>query len=137
MDIVFSANNFAEVCRLPILPSELAVESPWNNEEFETIGHGTLKLIGLKGLRQLTIDSFFPMRAYPFARDKKLGKYHIAFFEKWRARRVPMRVIITLNDGSEYLNMPCMIDSFTYGIDRAGDYPYSLAVSEFRFVKVT
>lgn len=136
MDIVFSVNNFAETRRLPILPAEISIDSPWNNEEFETIGRGTLKLIGLPGLRQLSIDSFFPMRVYPFARDKRLGMEYVEFFKKWRGRRVPMRLIITLNDDSEFLNMPCTIDSFQHGIDRSGDITYSLGISEFQFVGV-
>ncbi|MGQ7276642.1 hypothetical protein ACT91Q_01595 [Brevibacillus thermoruber] len=137
MDIVFSANNFEEMIKLPILPSSLSIEEPMHNEEFETIGYGTLKLIGLKGLRTLAIESFFPMKEYPFAKDKRNGWEYVEFFKKWREKRVPIRIIITLDDGREFLNMACTVDSFTYGVDRAGDIPYSLTLSEFIFVKVT
>ncbi|MNP46267.1 hypothetical protein D3C76_1402540 [compost metagenome] len=137
MDIVFSVNNFQEVCKLPIIPSELNIDKPWNNEEFETIGQGTLNLIGLKGLRSLTIESFFPTRRYNFARDKRNGWEYVEFFDKWRSKRVPLRVIITDDNEREILNMPCTIDNFTYGLDRAGDIRYSLATKEFVFVKVT
>lgn len=136
MDIVFSANNFEETRRLPIIPQELNVEEPWNNEEFETIGQGVLNLIGLKGLRLVTVESFFPTREYSFARDKRNGWEYVEFFRKWRERRVPLRLIITDNQEREVLNMPCTIDSFTYGLDRVGDITYSLAVKEFVFVKV-
>ncbi|MDU4696389.1 MAG: hypothetical protein E6Y08_11275 [Paenibacillus sp.] len=137
MDIVFSANNFEEVMRIPVIPQELNIEEPWNNEEFETIGQGTLNLIGLKGLRSLSIESFFPTREYIFARDKRNGWDYVEFFRKWRSKRVPLRVIITDNQDREILNMPCTIDNFVYGIDRTGDITYSLAVKEFVFVKVT
>jgi hypothetical protein len=137
MDIVFGANNFEETVRLPVLPSSLSIEDPWNNEEFETIGQGTLKLIGLKGLRTVDIESFFPMNEYPFVKEKRDGWEYVNFFKKWRGRRVPIRIVITLDNGQEFLNMACTVDSFTYGIDRAGDIPYSLNLSEFVFVKVT
>ncbi|WP_256761403.1 hypothetical protein [Cohnella sp. WQ 127256] len=137
MDITFSANNFEEVRRLPIIPSSIdGVATPWGNEEFETIGQGTLNLIGLKGLRTMTIDSFFPMREYSFAKDKRMGNEYVDFFNKWRAKRVPLRLIITINDSKEWLNMACTIENFTYGLDRSGDIPYSLEIKEFRFVKV-
>lgn len=136
MDIVFAVDNFKEVRKLPILPQDLTMEQPWNNEEFDTIGRGTVNLIGLPGLRSLTIESFFPMRKYPFAKDKRLGWSYVQFFRKWRERRVPFRVIITDDKEKEILNMPCTIDNFSYGFDRSGDITYSLAVKEFKFLKV-
>lgn len=137
MDILFSANNFEEVIRLPVIPSSLEINEPWNNEEFETIGQGTLRLIGLRGLRTLSIESFFPLKEYPFAKDHRNGWEYVQFFRKWRDKRVPIRIIITLDDGSEMLNMPVVVDDFTYGLDNAGDIPYSLSLTEFVFVKVT
>ncbi|AYB41799.1 hypothetical protein [Paenibacillus lautus] len=137
MDIVFAANSFEEVRRLPVLPPEMNIEHPWNNEEFQTMNLGTINLIGTPGLRSLAIESFFPMRIYPFMKDKRLGWSYVQFFRKWRERRVPLRVIITDNKEQEVLNMPCTIDNFVHGWDRSGDIRYSLAVKEFKFVKVT
>ncbi|MEC0107274.1 hypothetical protein P4H27_10030 [Paenibacillus taichungensis] len=136
MDIVFSANNFAEMRKIPILPNELSIESPQNNEEFETIERGTVSLIGLPGLRSLSIESFFPNRTYSFAKDKRLAPSYIQFFDKWRAKRVPLRVIITDSKQKEILNMACTIDTFSYGVDRSGDFPYILSVKEFKLLKV-
>ena len=76
-DIVFAANSFEEMRRIPILPPELNIEHPWNNEEFETINLGTINLIGLPGLRTLSIESFFPVRPYPFAKDKRMDSQAI------------------------------------------------------------
>lgn len=136
MKIVFSVNNMAEVLTLPILPSELSVSNPHNNEEFETIAHGTLNLIGLAGLRTISISSFFPNKKYAFAQNTKKADACINFFEKWKAKRVPIRVIIADNKGKTFLNMACTIESFEKGMDRAGDVPYTLELKEFKFVKV-
>lgn len=136
-DIVFAANSFEEMRRIPVLPQELNIEHPWNNEEFETINLGTINLIGLPGLRTLSIESFFPVRPYPFAKDKRMAWSYVQFFRKWREKRVPLRVIITDNDERELLNMPCTIDNFVHGPDRSGDIRYSIEVKEFKFVRVT
>lgn len=137
MNIVFSANNMAEVMTLPIVPSEFNVSKPFANEEFETIAHGTLNLIGLKGLRSLSINSFFPNRLYSFAKNTKRAAECIAFFDKWAAKRVPIRIIVTDDKQKEILNMSCTIENFEHGIDRAGDVPYTLDLKEFVFVAVT
>ncbi|MFD2671810.1 hypothetical protein [Marinicrinis sediminis] len=137
MNIIFAANNFEETITLPIIPAEFAgVNEPWKNQEFETMKHGTIKLIGTKGLRNLSISSFFPRKEYDFAKDKRNGMEYVQFFKRWRAKRVPIRIIITLNDGSEFINMAVTVDEFTYSLDRAEDIPYALTLSEFVFIKV-
>ena len=112
MNIVFSVNNMAEVLTLPILPSEFSYSNPHNNEEFETIAHGTLNLIGLKGLRTVTISSFFPNKKYKFAKNNKRAAGCVKFFEKWKNKRVPIRIIVTDNKGKTILNMACTIENF-------------------------
>lgn len=138
LNIVFSANNLQEVLTLPIIPSEFSIpEITNNNEEFEIIGGvdgvGTLNLIGLRGLRTLSIDSFFPNKFYSFAKVQKNGYDCVNWFKKWSAKRVPIRIIVTDNKGKKMLNMACSIESFTFGIDNAGDFPYTLELKEFVF----
>lgn len=135
MDIVFSANNMQEVLSLPIIPPDFSVDTPRKNEEFETI-QGTLNLIGLRGLRTLSISSFFPTKPYQFAKYQKNGWDCVRFFNKWADKRVPIRIIVTDNKSNEILNMPCTIESFVHGLDRAGDIVYTLDIKEFVFVKV-
>lgn len=133
MDIVFGANNFEEMIKLPIIPPTFEVPNPWKNEEFETIQKGTLNLIGVRALRAIPIQSFFPMKHYNFAKDYRNGWDYVNFFNKWSDRRVPIRIIATDDDGSEMLNMACTVENFTYGLDRAGDIAYTLELKEFRF----
>lgn len=134
MEIVFSVNNFEDMRRLPVIPADLSIGQPWKNEEFETASKGDLNLIGLSGLRTLTIESIFPMRKYPFAKEHRPGWEYVSFFRVWRSRRVPFRLIITADDGREILNMPCTIEDFTFGLDRAGDIKYNMSIKEFMFV---
>lgn len=138
MDVVFSANNFQEMVKLPIIPPDFAVPSPWNNSEFETIQMGAINLIGLRGLKTLSIQSFFPVdgQKYKFAKDRKSGQAYVNFFNRWANRRLPIRIIVSDNESAEILNMACTVENFTTGRDRAGDIPYTLDLKEFRFAAV-
>ena len=81
MNVVFSANNLEEVITLPFVPSDFSVPTPWVNQEFDTIAHGTINLIGLKGLRTLSISSIFPNNDYHFAKSSLKASEGKAFFQ--------------------------------------------------------
>jgi len=134
MDIFLSINNREQVIQLPIVPSEFKIPSPMNNEVFTTINQGDIKLIGQRGLKSLTIDSFFPAKEYPFSRDKTYkGWEYYEIIQSWIDRRVPIRLIIT----NTPINMPVVIDNFEAGVqDGSGDVYYSLALSEFKFINL-
>lgn len=134
MDIFLSINNREQVIQLPIVPSEFKIPSPQNHETYTTINQGDIKLIGQRGLKSLTIDSFFPAKDYPFARDKTYkGWEYYEIIESWIDRRIPIRLIIT----NTPINMAVVIDNFEAGVqDGSGDVYYSLALSEFKFIKL-
>jgi hypothetical protein len=133
MNVIFSANNRQEVLNLPIVPSDLSWDNPSSNEEFETIQHGKVNLIGLDGLITLSIQSFFPMQDYPFAKSKVKGLECVDFFKRWRAKRVPIRLVVINKAGNELLNIPITVENFIYGLDPSGDIAYTLEIKEFRF----
>ena len=135
-DIVFSANNNEEVIILPVVP-EIEVEKPQANEKFSTINNGTLNLIGDEELRTFSITSIFPCNDYKWVRpgSDKNGWMYVDFFNRWRAKKVPVRIVASRKDGSEWFNMPCLIDNFTYREKRNKDIAYTLECSEYRFVE--
>jgi hypothetical protein len=134
VDIFLSINNREQVIQLPIVPSEFKIPSPVNNETYTTINQGDIKLIGQRGLRAITIDSFFPKNDYPFSRDKTYhGWEYVEIIEKWIDRRIPIRLIIT----NTPVNIAMSIENFEYGPqDGTGDVYYSLALSEFKFIQL-
>ncbi|SDT22181.1 hypothetical protein SAMN05444162_3458 [Paenibacillaceae bacterium GAS479] len=137
MDITLSFNNFAESLTLPIPPKDFVIPANVRaNEEFELIGsvNGVSKLLlpGHRELKAVTIDSFFPMRKYSFAKVQKNGLECVNVINKWANKRTPIRIIVT-EKKQEILNMACLIDNFTYGFDKAGDIKYTLALREFIF----
>lgn len=134
-NIIFSANNNEEVMILPVVP-EIEVNKPQNNVQFETINNGTLNLIGEEGLRTFSITSIFPSQEYPWLRPGSVAdpfKY-IEFFNKWRGKKVPFRIITSRPDGTEWFNMAVLVDKFNFSVRRNGDIAYSLEVSEYPFI---
>lgn len=136
MDIVFSANNNEEMLVFPVVPPGIGPEIPQENEEFDAVT-GKIKLIGNMGLTTLSVESFWPVnKNYPWVRPgaDKNGWNYVAFFKKWRDKKVPLRIVITTNDGATRLNMACLINNFKWSVDKVGDIQYRLEIEEYRFV---
>lgn len=130
MDIFIYKSDRSEVIKLPVVPNEVMVSSPQKNEVFESISLGELKLLGLKGLKTLSLSSFFPVKRYGFLRDNTYkGFEYVNKIEEWRSSQKQMRLIIT----STIINMSITIDNFEYGIrDGSGDVYYNMTISEFK-----
>ncbi len=131
MDIFLSINNREQVIKLPVVPISFKIKSPYDNTTWDTVSIGKIKLIGRRGLKGITISSFFPNRDYPFAKDKTYSAWEYAnIIEQWRARRIPVRLIIT----DTPINEAMAIDDFEYGPqDGSGDVYYTLVLEEFKF----
>lgn len=134
MDIFISINNREQVIQLPIVPTEFKIPSPMNNETFTTINQGDIKIIGQRGLKAITLDSFFPKNHYSFSRDRAYsGWEYVEIIESWIDRRVPIRLIVT----DTPVNMAMTIENFEYGVqDGTGDIYYSLSLEEFKFIRL-
>jgi len=133
--IVFSANNNEEIMVLPVIPNDIEVPQPQNNEEFITINNGVLQLIGDMGLRTLSISSIFPTHDYKWIKkgSSSDGWSYVNFFKKWRDKRVPIRIVMTSNSKT-LLNMACTVDNFTPSEAKNGDIRYTLEIHEYRFM---
>lgn len=138
MDIFLSINNREQVMRLPVVPSQFKIQSPFSTKTFDTINHGEIKMIGLRGLKSISWESFFPSKNYTFCKDRTYkGWDYVNTIEKWRDRRVPIRLIITdKSDNDQVINIPVVIENFEYGVkDGSGDIFYSIVLSEFKFIE--
>lgn len=134
MDIYFSVNNRAEVIRLPVVPSELSITSPFGNQKFNTANQGEFNLIGTRGIQSISWASFFPDKFYSFNRDRTYrGMQYIKKLENWRDRKIPIRLVITGMD----VNIAVLVDNITYGPkDGTTDIYYEIQLSEFKFLSV-
>jgi len=137
IQVFLSINNNEEVMQLPVPPAEYNVPSPWKNEQIDGLQQ-TLNLIGLRGLRSIQIASFFPAPGhdYPFLQSREMwGMEYVDTIERWRDRRLPIRVIIVDTNGTKNLNMAATIDDFEHGMRQDGDIYFNLQLTEYPFVK--
>lgn len=134
-NIIFSANNNEEVMILPVVP-EIEINKSQNNEQFETINNGTINLVGDEEIRTFSITSILPSQKYRWLKSGSVADpfRYVDFFNKWRAKKVPFRVITSKRDGTEWFNMAVLIDNFSYTVRKNGDVEYTLDLSEYRFV---
>ena len=116
---------------MPVLPPEFTVSKGRNNEVFDTVSQGQLKLIGTPALKTISWSSFFPSRDYPFLRDRSdMAFGYLYTIDTWYERKLPIRLIIT----DTPINMVVTIDDFSYTIGRDGDMKYSITLSEVKLI---
>ena len=136
--VIISVNNNEEVFTLPHVPVDFPLSEPeQHNETYEGLSKD-YRRIGPMGLRQLSWESFFPVgRRYPFMPPESLedGWAYVSFFQRWRDRKVPFRMIVLDSSGVARLNMPITIDRLDLSIRRNGDIAYNITVTEYRFIK--
>ncbi len=137
MNIIISANNNEEIIIMPVESfDDIEISQAQDNEEFDTL-HEKQKLIGNLGLRSFSINSLLPSRQYPWMKKGSIANpvFYIDWIEKKRLEKIPLRIIITKDDGSEWLNMAFVIDNFTHTLLKNGDVNYVLDISEYGFAK--
>lgn len=131
MDIYLSVNNRETVMILPVIPSEFTITKPQNTETFETVSKGELQLIGVPKLKGITIETFFPIRDYPFLRDRSMkGWEYVYLIDTWILEKLPIRLVISETP----INMAVAVKDFQYGIKTDGDLWYSLELEEFNLL---
>lgn len=134
MDIYLSVNNREEVIKLPVVPPSFTITKPRNNKKFETVSGAELKRIGMSGLKGITIESFFPIRDYPFLRDRTYqGQQYVYIIDTWVSRRLPIRLIIT----DTPINMAVAVENFEYTIGQDGNLNYVMTLEEFPLINIS
>jgi nucleoid-associated protein YgaU len=133
-----SYNNGAEKLRLPVNPPTLSVSSPFSNTDIEVVQLGEFTVIGDRGLKEFSFESFFP-RDYNPSYCEYSGfptpTECMNTIERWRDTRKPIRFIVT----GTSINYAVTVRDFPHEIERAGnpgDIYYSLDLKEFRFLKL-
>lgn len=128
MDIYLSVNNGETVMTIPVIPPQFTITKPQSTEQFETISRGDLQLIGLPKLKGIVIESFFPIRDYPFLRDRsKKGWEYVDIIDSWIEQKLPIRLVIS----DTPINMAVAVKDFEYTIQSDGDLWYNLDLEEF------
>lgn len=135
MTIVVCNKDKTETLVFPIVPDGMELDCPAGNEEFKTANAGTLNLIGDLGLRTLNISSVFLKEQRKWqAAGSTVASDYVKFFDKYMKKKVPVRLIATFKDGSEWFNILCTVEDFKYHYDRGENVWYSLDFKEYTAV---
>lgn len=118
---------------LPFLLSDPAIEQDQKNEDF-----GTYKIIGELGTRKTQLQGLLPARKMPSMPKGSFSnpKYYIDWINRLRGELIPLRLILIQKDDTEFLNMPMLINNFSYTPQRNGNILVSIDIEEFRFKRV-
>ena len=137
MDFILSYNNNEKVMTFPVVPNEgIQLSRGQDNTKFDGINH-ELQAIGTMQLASFELSSIFPTKKYPWMRPGSStdGWAYVWTIEAVRQRRIPFRAIHLDNDGTELFNLPVTVDSFDVTVRKNGDLEYSIAVTEYKFIK--
>ncbi len=130
-------NGSAGILVLPVVPADLPkVNNPQNNETFSSV-LGDLRIIGTLGLRTVTLETIAPTTAnkYPWSNPKGAdGKTVINYLRRAQMSYDPIRLTIFYSNGSIYLSMKCVVDSFEFYADNVKDWHYSVTFTEYRSI---
>lgn len=119
--------------RLPVLPSNFEVVVGSKNTRVNINKIGDINLIGRSGLREMSLESFFPAQDYYFVEYADFPEPYkcVELIDSWRLAVKPIRVIVTETP----INMLFAIDSFSYREqDGTGDIYYTLELSEYKLI---
>lgn len=123
-----------EELQFPVLVSNFEITSPQNNQTVITNALGEINIKGTRGLRTLSLSSFFPRPKNNYGND--IVEYtgfekpytYVKKIERWKRKKgVPCKCILT-----GVLNMWCLIENFVYGEqDGTGDVYFTIELKEY------
>lgn len=133
MDIYLNWHNDEKSMLIPINPESFEITVSQNNQTEYVHDFGEINLKGKRGLKGITLESFFPGQKYGFQHGKFHDPYDY-YCKKLNSlfnKNTTIHLIITETD----INMYCTIESFSHG-EAAGsrDVKYSLVLKEYREV---
>lgn len=125
-----------ERVRLPITPL-YDIPHPMQHSEEYLHELSSIHLIGKRGLREATFDSFFPAQPHDFVDFGDVNfddpYYYVRKIEEWARTGDPLRLILTETPH----NFEVLINAFSAGEpDGSGDVAYTLELKEYVRLKI-
>lgn len=120
--------------QLPIRPASYQITQENSHQTVNVQTRGDVTILGKKGLKTFSLESFFPAHDYPFAdypKDRNPWEY-VKKILSWQEKE--LQFIIT----ETKVNKSVIIQTFTFSEeDGTGDIKYSLSLKEYRPPKYT
>lgn len=131
MNILF-INPQGNGAYLPHIPPDFSIDGGIEVEEVATLD-GKITIPNAKTLKTFTINALFPVKQYPWINKNAnmSGWDYLRYFTDAMNNMDIMKIYVVNRNGLTLLYMKCIIESFTYHIDRRGDIVYSLTVKEY------
>jgi len=140
--IWLSWNNQKEGFDLPVLPAEIGVSVSGDGAEHEVQGAGKINVIKDRGLKEYSIESFFPYHPatftpynHPYILTKfpRTPKQYVDQIMRWWESKWPIRFVYI--GSTMEINTPASIESFEWRESGGspGDIEYKLKLKEYRF----
>lgn len=118
----------------PVMPPKISVKSPGRNETVTVLELGEILLVKPKGLREITWESFFPVRSAPYVTSRSIGSpiSYIKDMERARDKGAHGRFCLTGTDLN--VNTQVSIDSLEYEErgGEPGDIYYRITLKEWK-----
>lgn len=118
--------------QFPIVPAELpAIEHVNKNDVFESVV-GDMSTIGLVGLRTMDFNDLLvpsQVNRYNFASGDN-GNTIANFLQDGSKSMTPFRIVITVGYVT-YINMLCLVDTYSFNIDNVGMYHFNMSITEY------
>ena len=132
--ISFFAKYNERIIQLPVNPESITISGQANNNTVDTVGQGEINDIGFAGLKELSIESFFPARDNGEGYINTSGgfegpEFYVKFFEDIKKDRKPFRLIITQLDINMLVSVESFEHTYQFGTD---DVDYSLSLKEYK-----
>ena len=132
--ISFFAKYNERIIQLPVNPESITISGQANNNTVNTAGQGEINDIGFAGLKELSIESFFPARDNGEGYINNSGgfegpEFYVKFFEDIKKDRKPFRLIITQLDINMLVSVESFEHTYQFGTD---DVDYSLSLKEYK-----
>ncbi len=126
-------NNREEGFILPINPQSLELSEANKNIKIDLLNIGEINLIGNRGLKGITLSSFFPNVKSHFNKVGKEPLEYKGMLEKWKNSKKPVRLIIS----DMGINLAVAIENLTFTMREGdGDIYYTIELAEYRFLNV-
>lgn len=122
---------------LPVNPEGYELTFGMEIETVRATELGDINVPGRRKPRSITLESFFPDRAYPFARSSGSAMGNVQMLEKWTNNKDILRVVIADEKGAR-VNGQFHLEDVTYSQKQEdnGDIPFSLRFRQYTPMQV-
>lgn len=134
MDIFISTHDRQDVFQLPVLPSQIVLNTSSNEIIYDTVQQGEINLPGLEKLSTMSWECHFPIDARSYSKNNDMfGWDYYEKLKSWKNERMPIRVVVTDTPINELFTISALNPAIGTG---NGDVYYAITLTGFKFLEL-